>query len=48
MWSALEIPSFSASIEFENRQQVLTAMTDDQAEATAAFLGKRRPDYHDR
>ncbi len=46
--SALEIPSFAASIEFENRQQVLTAMTDDQAEAAAAFLGKRRPDYHDR
>jgi enoyl-CoA hydratase/carnithine racemase len=48
MWTALEIPSFAASIEFENRQQVLTAMTDDQAEAAAAFLGKRRPDYHDR
>ena len=48
MWSALEIPSFSASIEFENRQQVLTAMTDDQAEAAAAFLEKRRPDYRDR
>jgi enoyl-CoA hydratase len=48
MWSALEIGSFSATVEFENRQQVLTAMTDDQAEAAAAFLGKRRPDYHDR
>jgi enoyl-CoA hydratase len=45
MWTALEIPSFSATVEFENRQQVLTAMTDDQAEAAAAFLGKRRPDY---
>jgi enoyl-CoA hydratase/carnithine racemase len=46
MWTALETPSFSASVEFENRQQVLTAMTDDQAEAAAAFLGKRAPSYH--
>ena len=48
MWAALETPSFAASVEFENRQQVLTAMTDDQAEATAAFLGKRAPSYRRR
>ncbi|MBD8605453.1 enoyl-CoA hydratase/isomerase family protein [Aeromicrobium sp. CFBP 8757] len=41
MWTALETPSFDASVEYENRQQVFTAMTDDQSEATAAFLGKR-------
>jgi enoyl-CoA hydratase/carnithine racemase len=45
MWIALETPSFSASVEFENRQQFLSAMTDDQAEAADAFLGKRPPDY---
>lgn len=45
MWIALETPSFSASVEFENRQQVFTAMTDDQAEAAAAFIGKRAPSY---
>jgi enoyl-CoA hydratase/carnithine racemase len=45
MWAALETPSFSASVEFENRQQVITAMTEDQIEATEAFLGKRPPRY---
>jgi enoyl-CoA hydratase/carnithine racemase len=48
MWAALETPSFRASVEFENRQQVLTAMTDDRDEATAAFLGKRPPLYRNR
>ena len=48
MWTALETPSFSAVVEFENRQQVLTAMTEDQEEATAAFLGKRPPTYRNR
>ena len=48
MWAALETPSFAASVEFENRQQVLTAMTDDRDEATAAFLGKRQPRYRNR
>lgn len=46
MWTALETPSLSASVEFENRQQVVTAMTADQAEAAAAFLGKRPPIYN--
>jgi enoyl-CoA hydratase/carnithine racemase len=45
MWIALETPSFRASVEFENRQQILTAMTEDQPEATAAFLEKRPPVY---
>lgn len=45
MWTALETPSFDASVEFENRQQVLTAFTEDQREATRAFLEKRSPSY---
>ena len=45
MWTALETPSFDASVEFENRQQVLTALTEDQPEAAAAFLEKRPPRY---
>src|SRR3954447_15172953 len=45
MWLALEMPSFDAAVEFENRQQVITALTDDQKEATRAFLDKRNPDY---
>ena len=45
LWKALEIPSFEAAVEFENRQQVYTAMTDDRQEATASFLEKREPHY---
>ncbi|MTD15990.1 enoyl-CoA hydratase/isomerase family protein [Nakamurella sp. YIM 132087] len=45
MWIALETPSFRASVEFENRQQVYTAMTEDRTEAVTAFLEKRPPVY---
>jgi len=48
MWLALEVPSLSAMIELENRQQVITALTEDSAEAQRAFLEKRRPTYHRR
>ncbi len=48
MWMALETPAWETSIEFENRQQVITALTEDQPEATAAFLEKRTPSYHRR
>lgn len=48
MWLALETPGFDAAVEFENRQQVFTAFTDDRAEATAAFLEKRAPTYRRR
>src|SRR4051812_3226754 len=45
MWLALEIPSFDAAVELENRQQVLTSATADQKEAMAAFREKRPPAY---
>lgn len=48
MWIALETPSFRAAVEFENRQQVFTALTRDRAEATAAFLERRDPSYERR
>jgi len=48
MWHALEIPSFRSAVEFENRQQVVTALTEDRVEATAAFLEKRAPEYRRR
>ncbi|WP_072809230.1 enoyl-CoA hydratase/isomerase family protein [Rhodococcus zopfii] len=48
MWLALETPSFDASVAFENRQQVFTALTEDRREATAAFLEKRPPTYRRR
>lgn len=48
MWIALETPSFSGAVEFENRQQIISAMTEDAKEAKAAFLEKRAPTYHRR
>jgi enoyl-CoA hydratase/carnithine racemase len=45
MWLALETPSLRTMIETENRQQVITAMTEDCAEAQSAFLAKREPSY---
>lgn len=48
MWLALETPGFSASVEFENRQQIVTAGTADQREATKSFLEKRKPRYVNR
>ncbi|MGY2084022.1 enoyl-CoA hydratase/isomerase family protein [Blastococcus sp. SYSU DS0539] len=48
MWISLETPSFSAAVEFENRQQVITALTADAREATSAFLAKRPPVYRRR
>ena len=43
MWLALELASLKSAIELENRQQVITAMTQDSREASAAFLDKRAP-----
>jgi enoyl-CoA hydratase/carnithine racemase len=45
MWLALETPSLATMIETENRQQVITALTEDCAEAQSAFLGRRAPSY---
>src|SRR5262249_41678326 len=32
MWSALELPSLELAIEFENRQQIVSAYTEDRPE----------------
>jgi len=48
MWLALEIPSFDAMVEVENRQQVLTSATEDAAEAMASYTGRRPPVYRNR
>lgn len=37
MWLALEIPSFDAAVELENRQQVLTTMVTDPFDLRAAY-----------
>ena len=43
MWSQLEVGSLQAGIDLENRTQILSSMTGDMQEATAAFLEKRPP-----
>jgi enoyl-CoA hydratase len=48
MWLAMETPSLAATIELENRQQVLSAMTEDREEAGLSFLEKRAPHYANR
>ena len=48
MWLALEIPSFDAMVEVENRQQVLTSATEDAREAMASYVGRRSATYHNR
>ena len=48
MWLALEIPSFDAMVEVENRQQVLTSAAADAREAMASYLGRRPAGYANR
>jgi len=45
MWSNLETGSLQAGIDLENRNQILTTFTEDQAEAMRAWLEKRPPDF---
>jgi enoyl-CoA hydratase/carnithine racemase len=45
MWAGVQSTSLAGTVEFENRQQMVAAMTDDAAEATSAFLEKRAPTY---
>jgi enoyl-CoA hydratase len=45
MWSALEIGSYHAAVDLENRTQVLASMTTDSEEAMHAFLEKRDPRF---
>jgi hypothetical protein len=48
MWLGLEIPSFDAAVEVENRQQVVTSATADREEAIAAYRERREPVYRNR
>jgi enoyl-CoA hydratase/carnithine racemase len=41
----VDAPSLEAAIELENRNQVLTAHTDDMREALVAFREKRPPEF---
>jgi enoyl-CoA hydratase len=47
MWSALESPSERASIEYEDRQQIMSLHGVAPAEAIAAYLEKREAQFPD-
>lgn len=43
--SSLETPSFDTALEIENRGQALATQSEDMAEALAAFVEKRSPQF---
>jgi enoyl-CoA hydratase len=47
MWTALEIPSEQAAIEYEDRQQIMATFGKAVPEAIAAFLEKRPAEFAD-
>jgi enoyl-CoA hydratase len=47
MWSALEIPSEQASVEYEDRQQIMSTFGNAPPEAVEAFLQKRPAEFAD-
>src|SRR3989440_3525405 len=47
MWTALEIPSERAALEYEDRQQIMATFGKAPPEAVAAFLQKRQAEFAD-
>jgi enoyl-CoA hydratase len=47
MWSALEIPSEHAAVEYEDRQQIMATFSHAVPEAAGAFLEKRPASFAD-
>jgi enoyl-CoA hydratase/carnithine racemase len=47
MWTALEIPSERAAIEYEDRQQIMATFGSAPPEAIEAFLQKREAEFAD-
>jgi enoyl-CoA hydratase len=47
MWSALEIPSERAAVEYEDRQQIMATFGGAVPEAIGAFLEKRPAEFAD-
>jgi enoyl-CoA hydratase len=47
MWSALEIPSEQAAVEYEDRQQIMATFGRAVPEAIGAFLEKRPTEFAD-
>lgn len=44
----IDAPSLLSALHLENRNQVLSSLTEDQREAVVAFLEKRDPVFHNR
>jgi enoyl-CoA hydratase len=47
MWTALEIPSEQAAVEYEDRQQIMSTFGRSVPEAIGAFLQKRPAEFAD-
>ncbi len=47
MWTALEIPSEQAAVDFEDRQQIMATFGEAPPEAIAAYLEKRAAEFSD-
>ena len=47
IWTALEIPSEQAAIEYEDRQQIMATFGNALPEAVSAFLEKRTAEFAD-
>jgi enoyl-CoA hydratase len=47
IWTALELASEQAAVEFEDRQQIMATFGEAPPEAIAAFLEKRAADFAD-
>jgi enoyl-CoA hydratase len=48
MWANLEIPSFGAGIDLENRTQIMASMTEDAARAQKTVLSRERVEFENR
>jgi enoyl-CoA hydratase len=47
MWTALELPSEQAAVEYEDRQQIMATFGRAAPEAISAFLEKRPAEFAD-
>ena len=48
LWANLEIPSLTAGMDIENRNQIMTSMTEDSREAMQSFLARRPVSWKNR
>lgn len=48
LWANLEIPGLAAGIDIENRNQIMTSMTEDSRAAMQSFLARRPVTWNNR